>query len=273
MIKPKKLPAFIIFFAVFLVITVVIFKFDLFTIKQLDINLSGVDCADPAKLQSDLNLVGKNIFLADYETAAKSLQSKYYCIDEVLFDKQFKTVKVTFNNRIPVARIGVYQKTQVWSLENMEATPSSSAALLDWKIEGGGKMYLIDKNGLVFSEKDENYPRLYISDQTLKLGRQMDNQLFGNIALIFDKLTQMGIVGFDSKIDGIDLLINSQPKIVFNLGGDLKRQIASLQLILQKAKIDSKTVEIIDLRFDKPVIMYTSKTSQNTKEIQATSSR
>jgi hypothetical protein len=34
------------------------------------------------------------------------------------------------------------------------------------------------------------------------------------------------------------------------------RQVASLQLILHKAKIESALMESVDLRFDRPVVIY-----------------
>lgn len=249
-------------------------KLNIFSIKDVEINLNGVDCVDASKIQSEVNLTGKNLFLTDYESVSNSLKSKHLCIDAIEYDKAISgKVKINLNKRTPIARVGSYQKKVDLNIENLEATPSSSAALLDWESVNVDKLYLVDKNGFIFAEKEENIPRLYLLDQVLNLGSQLDARIFTKIALIFSKLAEAGITGYESKIDGIDLLVSSQPRIVFSLERDIKKQIASLQLILQKAKMDSKTIEIIDLRFDKPVIMYTSKQPQNIKEKQTTSSR
>ena len=50
------------------------------------------------------------------------------------------------------------------------------------------------------------------------------------------------------------LMNNTAPKIIFKLRNDIDKQIASLQLILEKAKMETSKLEFIDLRFDKPIV-------------------
>jgi hypothetical protein len=45
-------------------------------------------------------------------------------------------------------------------------------------------------------------------------------------------------------------------KLAFLLTGNHLQELASLQLILQRNKIDLKSIESIDLRFDKPIVVY-----------------
>ncbi|MBI4038755.1 hypothetical protein HY384_02235 [Candidatus Daviesbacteria bacterium] len=54
---------------------------------------------------------------------------------------------------------------------------------------------------------------------------------------------------------------SNNPRIIFRLSNSLDVQLASLQLILGKAKIDGSRLEFIDLRFDKPVLKFTPKES------------
>lgn len=44
--------------------------------------------------------------------------------------------------------------------------------------------------------------------------------------------------------------------IILNKDEDIPRQVASLQYILNRSKIEGKIPSIIDLRFDKPVLKY-----------------
>ena len=49
------------------------------------------------------------------------------------------------------------------------------------------------------------------------------------------------------------------PKVFFRLDNEIDLQLASLQLILEKAKIDERILEFIDLRFDKPIVRFAPK--------------
>jgi hypothetical protein len=58
-------------------------------------------------------------------------------------------------------------------------------------------------------------------------------------------------------MSGTMIIVDVQEmKVILNLKGEYLKQLASLQLILQKNKIDSKRIESVDLRFAKPVVIY-----------------
>ena len=65
---------------------------------------------------------------------------------------------------------------------------------------------------------------------------------------------------------GNRLIVDSEPRVTFALNKEISRQSASLQLILRQAKMnldpdkpDSRSVESVDLRFDRPVVVYSKK--------------
>jgi len=69
----------------------------------------------------------------------------------------------------------------------------------------------------------------------------------------------VGLSVYRVKIVGQYLMTDSSAGIALNLESDIKRQLASLQLILSKSKIEQREVSSIDLRFAKPVVVYSPK--------------
>ena len=79
--------------------------------------------------------------------------------------------------------------------------------------------------------------------------------MINNIIKIFDKTKSLGIEIKQAWLRENILVTETIPKMIFKLD-NVDSQLASLQLILSEAKIESKELEIIDLRFDKPVIKF-----------------
>lgn len=110
--------------------------------------------------------------------------------------------------------------------------------------------FLLDEEGAIFSGT---------TSATLKIYSETKNINFKNILAILNKVKIFGIEVGEVVVTQNSLTINSMPKIVLDLSRDLSLQIASLQLILQQAKIDEEAAEFIDLRFDKPVVRFAPK--------------
>ena len=64
------------------------------------------------------------------------------------------------------------------------------------------------------------------------------------------------------KIENNNLIVLTDPILLFTLSKTRDSQdsiyntLISLQLILNKAKMEGKLIKIVDLRFDKPVVEY-----------------
>jgi hypothetical protein len=148
----------------------------------------------------------------------------------------------------------------------LEASPSTGTALIDWSFPGASTSSLVvDKKGVVFSQDgDTSLPFLFFPDPTIKLGSTLNAEMFSAITYLFQKTTESLGSPFQAKIENNNLLVDTRPRIIFSLNGaqngwlqqDILRQVASLQLILHKAKIESKLMESVDLRFDRPVVIY-----------------
>jgi len=87
----------------------------------------------------------------------------------------------------------------------------------------------------------------------------LDEGLFKKISTVFTETRKYEINISEAEVLDQDFLVLSPRKIAFSLKRDILKQLVSLQLILQKAKIDESMIETVDLRFDKPVVKFLPK--------------
>lgn len=232
-------------------------NFNFFTINDFILNSNGINCATTQEIKKDLNLIGKSIFSLNLKGAKANILKKYLCVKDVTFISSLpKNLQVEISPRKPLVKISLY-------LASLEATPSSSAALLDWSFpEASQPLFLADEDGFVFGQYDNlPLPLLFLQEPNLKVGQKLNQTIFSKANLTFNRLNQLGVWQNNSrgKLVGGSLLLDLKPKIIFNLNNNILKQLTSLQLILEKAKIDQREMESIDLRFNKPVIIYNSK--------------
>jgi hypothetical protein len=62
--------------------------------------------------------------------------------------------------------------------------------------------------------------------------------------------------GLSFEENQITVILPGGTTILFPRGGDLKFQVASLQFIISRSKIDGRLLKKVDLRFEKPVVVY-----------------
>lgn len=216
---------------------------------------------------AELGLKGQNILFINKGALKNKILDKYPCVADI----SLKTIGigkmgVTFLPRVPLAYVASISVSPIILPDLTEATPSSTAAtmkLADWSFSTveADKSLVIDKKGWVFKETAPSpFPQLFIAGENIKIGPSMDGKIMENVGTVLSKLPESGfpVTGLKLKIENDGLFVDSAPKLIFSVKKDILRQLISLQLILQKAKIDEKVVETIDLRFDKPVIIYTT---------------
>ncbi|MBI2196543.1 FtsQ-type POTRA domain-containing protein [Candidatus Daviesbacteria bacterium] len=244
-------------------------KSGIFTIKQVDIQIGKLKCIDEKQIKDSANLLGQNFFLLDPAKVEDDLKKKFFCIKSAPLSKIFPNkVKIQTFDREPAALL--------ISLEEKEASMSSLVAdIATPSAQQVRDSYSVDAEGVIFSEdtKDLNVPKIYIYDSGITLGKKLENDLIGNSLKILEKVKTLGIEVKEGWIFDNFFIINSEVsnlKIIFRLNEKLDIQLASLQLILDKAKINRRTIptevgrdlkelEFIDLRFDKPVVKFAPK--------------
>lgn len=258
--RKKFTPTFLLILTciIFLGIAIfLMFRSNFFTVKKVDINLDQVPCVDDLTLKNSLDSLGKNLFFMDTEKIASEIKLKYICIKEVKIARLFPDrVNLIVSGRQAVAKLiklSSREATGSGLLENI-ATPSSQVST-----EG----YLIDSSGTIFLKILEqiNIPNIFIKDIDIFLGEKLDNS-YANSLKILQRVKIFNLQFKDSQILNNFLVIfpqNSSPRIIFKLDSQIEAQLASLQLILEKAKIDDRILEFIDLRFDKPIVRFAPK--------------
>lgn len=226
------------------------FKLGVFNIKTIEVNVTNnLGCASLDQLKDASQLLGQNIFWVSNVNTAKNIKEKFICVKEVNLSKQFPDiVRLDVLGRQPKAKLLNFKNeaTASASLENI-ATPSA---------EQSSDTFLVDEE--VIFAKDTNrflVPKIYLDDSNLSLGRKVD--LIKEALYILEKLKILGLNIQTTQLIAQYFVIfpeDFQPRIIFSLEKEINAQIASLQLILEKARIDSEVLEFIDLRFDKPVV-------------------
>ncbi len=247
----KLLPVFITL--IFLMITFFVIKSSVFVVKK--IMVSDISCASGDQIRQKIGILGKSIFSVKGDLSERL--KDILCIESVSYAKRYPdTVNLTVKEREAVARLSLYNKSLDLDLE--EASVSSQTALIDWSfpVSSQSSYFVADKTGLIFTETtDINQPILLVEGVDLKLGEKIKTLNFYKIQIISSKLKEL--LGFNlMKLDGQMVLIDATPKIAFSIERDEMIQLGSLQLLLQKAKIDGREIKSVDLRFNKPIVIY-----------------
>ncbi len=248
-----------IFIAGILVILVILLfllvRLGIFNIKYVNVNLLDLSCVSKPQILNSLQIKGRNFFLLNSQSVVNTITSKFICVEKVALAKKFPD-QVTINvyNRQPKAELLtlINKESSASSLLENSATPSAQQ-LQD--------TYLVDNQGIIFFKgaNNEDIPKIYTYDLSQGIGQRMAGDYAKNIFTILDKVKVFGLETKTSVIVNNYYVIFSSPKVIFRLDNSIDIQIASLQLILEKAKIDLKSMEFIDLRYDKPVVKYTPK--------------
>ncbi len=241
--------------AVFALLIFLIFRLGLFSIKKVEIENSDANCVSGNQLKITANLLGQNFFVLDQQKLNKDLKEKFVCIKSINLSRSFpgRIALKVIGRRPEAILIGLKDKVASMSplIENI-ATPSA---------ENLSEAFLVDNEGVVFSKSmgEENIPKIFSSNLQITLGKKLENNFLSNALMILDKIKTFGINAKKSWIVDDIFIINpdtSDPKIIFHLDNQTNIQLASLQLILTEAKMKSMELQVIDLRFDKPIVKF-----------------
>lgn len=219
--------------------------------KNIKLHLENIDCAREDEIKPYIKISSINLFDENDEVEQR-IKSKFSCIKSVKITSNYinKVFDINISGRVPKAILDIVS----------EATPSSSTAILKKGDYQEGKI-IVDEDGILFAKADQlsNLPVIRLVNKTLSIGEYAGLEV-QNAMTILEKLSSLHIDVQSKKIIANTFFVSDQErKYYFDLSKDLGEQIASLQLILSEAKINSRPIESVDLRFDKPVIMYTGK--------------
>lgn len=258
------IPVFIILASFF------VFNSAYFKVQNLSVHKTYIDCATDQQLQENMHIKGSNIFFVDTNAVSNILQSKFKCIKKTSVTKKYpNTLHINVSGRVPVLRIATLHDTDATTSASLEeviqeiASPSavsSESATLTTNVLTND--FVIDQDGEIFAHWSvEDLPKiLYLSTEETGIGKKLAKSLVESLLVLFDKLKVFNVDFAQVKVySGGNILVDGHTTIVLNQKYDLQKQLASLQLILEKAKIGDEEILFLDLRFEKPVVRYVKK--------------
>ena len=282
----KRKKSLLIIFVLLIIFSAVFFGYKILTENKLarfDIETQNLSCTNSQEITVFLQSKNLNYFYFKADSLESELKNKFFCIgkieSEVSYPDKLKLKISGREGKFVVNSIeGVDSNPQiVLSQDQMSATQSTTEAfplkimnqiINTYKEASPGAMFLVDEEGMVFESVGSNvaFPRLSIFSQDFKIGQKIPDDVIKKTAEIVEKLKETEIPSDNLILVGDKLIIDSKPRIIFSLDRGQDRQAASLQLILRQAKMnldprsgDMRSVESIDLRFDRPVVVYSKK--------------
>jgi len=240
---------------VFLILIGLLFfwlRSDFWAVKRIDCRLDNQEC--PADLWNKLSTfsLGKNLVLFPSQKLKKEIKEGFPQTDELKIRKRiFDTLSFELNTKKAVAALAVGLPLDSQASDSAKTKPEFLLS---------GLFYWLDKDGIVLEKTNEssNLPLFLIkNDPGLEIGQTFkygsNQSLMALLIGLRMRLIESKIIRLISPRE-IEIWLENNLLVLFNLENDVDSQLDSLQLILSRAKIEGKTVKKIDLRFDKPVI-------------------
>lgn len=265
--KNLKLVKFIIILALSAILLFGLFQLSnsLFRINKIFTQVNQAECGDYSTLEKRISSQGTNLLTLNKQSLINNLASNYKCIYQVEVVKKFPdtlSVKLLGRQAVAILVPEASSSPQI-DLKLIEATSSSMAASLSFADidQSDVNKYLVDSKGFIFAEDVavDGVITILVNGQKVALYKEFDSKKINDIVMVNKRLKEWQINPTMLRIDRFNnLLVKDQNdfKIVFWLNNDLNIQLASLQLILQESKIESKDIEMVDLRFNKPVLTF-----------------
>lgn len=225
---------------------------DLFLIHQIKIQLSN-QCVTEDQIKDAAGVWGKSFFTIDKNDLSPKILDKFIVLESIEVKKDWPD-KLTLiaECRKPLVQI---VRTNLSGSELQEASSAASVTIPD----NVGTVLLSDSRGTIFKTQpslDLSLPVFFIAEE-LGVGSKLDS--IAQKAAIDAVATSQREGFFSQSVVFLDDLI----QVNFSNGTILKiskasspSQLSDLDLILKKIKLDGKQVGLIDLRFDKPIIVY-----------------
>jgi len=242
-IVPFKTVSLFLIFTLLAAVIYLIFRSDIFIIKKMKITGdNGQFCQPVAQIKEKLEVVGSSIVFVDLKKLAKKITGDFPCIGEVKSRKIFpETLEFEIVTRKPVL-----QAIATTSAQPVVATQSA--------------VFIVDDQGFTFAKIQATVSALPLAffpmATNLTVGQRLDSKevrFAVEISKFFENAKlKLKILSFAAK--EILAQTESDTIILFSTEKDLGQSLASLQSILQRAKIEGKNFSKIDLRFEKPVV-------------------
>jgi hypothetical protein len=180
------------------------------------------------------SLAGENIFFFDIQKAKEEFLAENSQISQVSFNRRLpNSLEVNLVGRKPAFII--------------------TTDKVSW--------FLVDEKGVLISRAKPSaiLPKIvFPQSYQFKEGKQLKSS-FSQKVFILAKTLKLFFVPFDElEVEFPDCfsLQTGETKVIFSSQKSVKFQVASLQLILSRSRIEGKIPIKVDFRFDKPILSY-----------------
>lgn len=213
--------------SVFFIVSIILIS-PFFKIKNGKIENS--NCVGNNFLQ-ETDIQNRNIFLIQTDKIKSDLKNKYSCLADVEVKKVYPaTISINTSTvksilKIDASDLALTENNLVIKSDGNHVTP-----------------VFFPPQGTKFTEGEKVMNSTILFVIALAADVQKSDFVISNIRLV-----EGGYVALYSRQDFV---------AIFSQNKDVSTQVDSLQAILAKAKIDSSKIEKIDLRFDKPVLVF-----------------
>ena len=242
-------------FILFLILIGFWLKSDFWQVKRVDCQFNQLNCnAEIANKISDLSL-RQHLLFFPRQLVSDKIKENYPQVHFVKIKKRLPD-KLSFEltSRNPVAALAV----ELFS----EPGATLSGELKNPKFSLTGTYYLIDQEGVVIQKVDANpnLPLILVkNDLQTKVGEKITQE---EVQKTIEILVGMKLRLLEPKVSRvisfreIEIWLENEVLVLFNGQKDISVQLDSLQFIYSRSKIEGKQIKKIDLRFDKPVVLY-----------------
>lgn len=235
--KIVKLLKIVILFTGFIFIVLFIFKLvkgDFFKVNQVLCFDDGSPCQTDIWFKINSFALGKNLISLSPQDISQQIKNEFSEIEEVEIKKELP-------NRLII-----------------NLTKRKAIAVIEMKNE----YWQVDYRGIILTRRHElsDLP-LIVSDEVAisSDGEKIESpQVLASLDCLY-KLLFKNLEPYRMEIQNPQTLIiylRTGSVVLYSFKNDWQLQVDSLQLILERAKIEGKQIKVIDLRFDKPVITY-----------------
>ena len=173
--------------------------------------------------------LGQRIFLLKQQAIASEIRQKFLPVGGVSVKRKYpQTVLVQISERKPIAKVS----------------------------QLSGREFLVDEEGVIFSEvtpetKDLKKVSLELGLE-LTLGQTLGEDIAFLTLLDDPQIKSIKYIGQE----GIEVQAEEDLIILFSRQKNLEAQARSLQMIVQKYKIEGKDLKQVDLRYEQSVVRY-----------------
>lgn len=217
--------------------------------------------ATEIKLAGDLvksRALGKSIFFVDQKLLRQEILSHFYTFEEAAIQKSYPNrLLLILTPRIPVAEIDVWSATASAFLSSDEAGPEMGDLEQEPRLR-----FISDEKGYLFAQAASSSAipvvKIFLNEE-VKIGDRLEEKRIKTaLAIIKElqiwqiKVREIGLVGLES----IPVRLQDQTLVIFSSHKDVQAQVASLQAIITRHRMEKRGARQIDLRYTKPVVKY-----------------